>query len=386
MSATHTTFTTTQAVLLGLGCFVVLTGCRTKVPIHVWKPARVAVERHARIAVAPVAGPMQIAGALETALLAQRPAVRSDIAILTSQQLLEASPVRLASTAALSNDLMALQAAKAAGADLVLCGQIIEQKLDVSQDQQEASATSEKNMNQVFFQRLGQSGKQKDPGYHLVMSWNVLSTHTGQSLATQQFKIQSRDIATRYPDLQGMAAQPNQQLITACARETWKSLSPVVEKDQVRLASPWFQPGSWRVVRGVRLAKKGQWQIAEQYWQSAADGFLPSPAAHHNLAIAKAAREDFSAAKQELQQATGPLSRRLPAETLVWLDHHHKQFNQAHLLPPPAEGWSFKLPEQMGSTAASVHTVDEAMMPWWNDIPFAHRIQRLGNSTSQQSN
>jgi hypothetical protein len=364
MSALPPSWITFPTVLLGLGWFVVLLGCRTNAPIHVWRPPNVAVERHARIAIAPVAGSMQIAGALESALLSQRPAVRSDVAVITSHQLLEASPIRLASTDALSNDLVALQAAKSAGADFVLCGQIIDQKLDVSQDEPEASPATETNMNQVFFQRLGQIGKQKDPGYHLVMTWNVLSTHTGQSIATQQFKIQSSDISKRYPDLQAMASQPNQQLITACARETWKSLAPFVEKDQVRLATPWFQPGMWRVQRGVRAAKKGQWQIAEQYWQSAADGWLPSPAAHHNLAVAKAARENFSAAKRELQQATGPLSRRLPPETLVWLDYHHKLFNQAHQLPPPAEGWAFQPPESYDPSAASMPTVDESLLPW----------------------
>lgn len=320
-----------------------------------------AVERHARIAIAPVAGPSPVAGAIESALLAQRPMVRSDVAILTAQQLMEASPIRLASTTALSNDLLALQAAKAAGADLVLCGQIIEQRLDWAKDQVVESPKTEQNMNQVFFQRLGQANKPKDPGYHLVMSWNVLSTQSGQSIATNQFKIKSSDVPTRYPDLQATSLQPSQQLINACAREAWKSLSPVVEKDQIRLAASWLQPGSWRVLLGVRAAKKGQWPIAEQYWQSAADGLLPSPAAHHNLAIAKAAREDFPAAKQELQHATGPLSLRLPPETLVWLDHHHQQFNQAHRLPPPAEGWSFGHPNPSGSPAASLHSIDETL-------------------------
>ena len=141
-------------------------------------------------------------------------------------------------------------------------------------------------------------------------------------------------------------------------------MSPYVYKDQVRLAVSWFQPGSFRVWRGVRAAKKGQWQIAEQYWQSAADGLLPSPAAHHNLAIAKAAREDFSSAKQELQHATGIMSRRLPPETLIWLDHNHKSYCKAHQLAEPIEGWSFANPYSKPS--------DERFAPFFaeDELPY----------------
>ena len=318
-----------------------LSGCRARAPIYVWRPAKVTVPKPSRIALAPVAGDMQLAAFLEQALMQQRPAARSDIAILTSQQLAQVSPVRLASTAALSNDLIALQAARAAGADLVLCGQVIDGKLDFN-NASPASAPQQ-NMNQVFFQRLGKN-QTKDPGFHLVMAWNVLDTRTGKLVGSNQFKITSRDLVKKYPDLQVLQASPTEQLITACARESWRTLAPTVEKEEVRLAVSFLQPGSWRVWRGVRAAKKGQWQLAEQYWQSAADGLLPSPAAHHNLAIAKASREQFQAAKAELQSATGLLSRRLPPETLVWLDYNHRLYHQAHQLGTPSEGWSFPTP------------------------------------------
>ncbi|MFO0942841.1 MAG: hypothetical protein U0930_19055 [Pirellulales bacterium] len=281
---------------------------------------------------------------MQEALMQQRPTARADVALLTAEQLLQVSPIRLVSTDSLSNDLVALQAAKTAQADLLLCGQVIDGKLDLESEVTQPKP-EEQNMNQVFFQRLGlQKSKTNDPGYYLVMSWNVLETQTGKSVGNCQIKITSGDVAKNYPDLQSLADQPSQQLIQASAREAWKVLSPFVYKDQVRLAVTWFQPGSFRVWRGVRAAKKGQWQIAEMYWQSAADSLLPSPAAHHNLAIAKAAREDFSGAKQELQAATGIMSRRLPPETLVWLDFNHKLFSQAHQLGEPPEGWSFKNP------------------------------------------
>ena len=347
-----------------------LSGCRAKAPIYVWRPALVATPRYSRIALAPVAGQAQVSQAMELAMLNQRPTARADLALLTTEQLAQVSPVRLVSTASLSNDLIALQAAKAAGADIVLCGQVIDYRLDFAGDEQQPKP-AEQNMNQVFFQRLGaQNQNAKDAGYHMAMSWTVLDTHTGKTLGSHQFKIQSKDIADRYPDLQNISAQPAEQLVAACARETWKTLSPVVEKDLVRLAVPLFQPGSWRVWRGVRAAKKGQWQTAEMYWQKVADGWLPASAAHHNLAIAKAAREDFTGAKQDLQNATGIMSRRLPQETLVWLDHNHKLYCQAHQLPEPVEGWSFKNPYgDSQDESYTVQAVDSRDLPWWSDIP-----------------
>ena len=131
---------------------------------------------------------------------------------------------------------------------------------------------------------------------------------TGRSLGSRQSQLHSHEIPQRYPDLQAMADEPAAQLLHATAREAWKTLAPVVEKSEVRLATPWLQPGSWQVRRGVRAAKQGQWQLAEQHWQRVADRWwLPTPAAHHNLAIAMAAREDFDSARRTLQQATGPL-------------------------------------------------------------------------------
>src|SRR5690606_24603705 len=108
--------------------------------------------------------------------------------------------------------------------------------------------------------------------------------------------------------------------IRATARESWKTVAPFIAKDSVRLAVPWLQPGSFTVRRGVRAARQGNWPLAQQHWQRSADGLWSHPAAHHNLALALAAREDYPAAKAELQKATGPLSLRLPPETLVWLD------------------------------------------------------------------
>lgn len=353
-----------------VGLLPAMAGCRTWAPIYVWRPAQVATTSHARVALAPVVAAPELSAAIESAMLAQRPAARADLAVLTSQQLQQAAPVRLASTIPLTSDLAALEAAKCAGADILLFGQVHSCNIDWSRD---STGVAEQDINdpkKTFLEKLGLQSK-KDPGYHILLYWNVLDVRTGKSIGSQHFKLHSCDLALRYPDLNSMAKQPGLQLITGSARESWKAVAPYVVKDEVLLAQPVLQPGSWRVLRGVRAAKQGNWQMAEYHWQKAAAwNWLPTPAAHHNLAIAHAAREDFSSAKQQLQQATGPLSLRLPSETLVWLDDNHRKYHQSHRLDKPAEGWAF--PDYVPPTQQlSVHQINENDLPWWSGLPFS---------------
>jgi len=349
-------------------------GCRTVAPIYVWSPAEVSTTRGTSIAVAALSIDPTITAALELAILEQRPASRKDLAVLTSQQLLEASPVRLASTAPslgmINSDLEAIRSAQMAGADLLLFGQVYSTDIDWKDDNNVANLATA-NRNRTFVQRLFGKSVQ-GPNRHIVMSWNVIEVPTGKSMGSQQFRLYSNEVLKRYPDLQSLSDRPTYQLITAAARESWRSVAPTVDKADVRLAVPWFQPGSWRVGLGVRAAKNGQWQIAEDHWSRAASSWLPTPAAHHNLAIAKAAREEFASAKKELQRADGPLSIRLPAETLVWLDRHHRLYHQAHQLPTPLEGWSYPDVEDTHSLSNSVRPVYEHQLPWWAGLPGMH--------------
>jgi hypothetical protein len=158
-------------------------------------------------------------------------------------------------------------------------------------------------------------------------------------------------------------------LIAASARESWKLLSPTVVKDRVRLAVPWLQPGAWQVRRGVSAAKHGQWSIAELNFRQAADRFPFNAAAQHNLAVALAAKEDFSGAKERLMRASGPLAIRLPGETLFWLDQQHRRYHAAHGIPRPVEGWAFPEPNE-NQPLIDAPPIDIEDLPWWTAIPF----------------
>ncbi len=338
-------------------------GCRRSAPIHVWHPPQASLPPSGRLALAPIAGNPELAQRIEQALLAQRPQIRGDLAVVTPQQLAESSAVRLASTAALTSDILSIQAARAAGADVLLQGEILDANIDLLPTTEKPKVI---DWNQAFFR------KQDDQDKHekILMSWRIIDVNSSQTIGTASFNLETQAAIKQYPDLGFVEHDQTQILISASARESWKTVAPFVTKDQVRLAVPWLQPGAFTVRRGVAAARKGNWELAQQRWERVAKTFWFNASAHHNLALAHAAREDFPAAKEELYKATGPFAVRLPSETLVWLDQQHRYHNQALGLGTPADGWSFPDPLPYREVE-SVPTVDVASLPWWTALPLA---------------
>jgi hypothetical protein len=356
---------------LGSCCLAVLLallslGCRSTVPVHVWQAGEVQTPKNAKVALAPMAGPPDLARRIEFHMLQQRPAAKSDVALFTSEQLAARSPVRLASTAALSTDLTALQAAKAVDAEILLQGEILSADLETTASDSFQPNLPE-NMNQKFF-TMGQESEEKHES--LLLSWRVIDTQSGRTLGKRMLTLRTDQALQQYPDLAGTIEDRTEVLLAASAREAWKTLAPVVVKDTVRLSKPFLQPGAIGVRLGIRAAKAGQWQLAEERWQRVADWFPYSAAAQHNLAIAKAAREDFPSAKEQLRKATGLFAWRLPGDTLFWLDKQHREYNEAHGIPRPLEGWAFPEPES-APEAIAAEPLDLEDLPWWTAIPFA---------------
>ncbi|MEM7475652.1 MAG: hypothetical protein AAF483_11735 [Planctomycetota bacterium] len=353
--------------LLAGSFLLLLFGCRSTTGVHVWAPGKVTAPAQAKIAVAPMAGNRLLAERIEHQLLAQRPAAKSDVQLFTADQLASRSPVQLASTASLNTDLTAIQAARAVGADLLFQGEIISAKLDPD-SQLEAPDQSEINYNELFFQRAEKASKQES----LVLGWRIIDTKSGATLGTHLYTLGTEGAKKLYPDLDAQLPEDTDVLIAASAREAWQALAPIVVKEDIKLSSPWFQPGAIGVQLGVRAAKKGRWQDAERHWTRVARWFPYSASAQHNLAVAKGAREDFQAAKLQLQKARGIFAWNLPGETLFWLDQKHRDYNEAHGLGDPKDGWAF--PQPIRSPAQELLTAptsDIEDLPWWSAIPFA---------------
>jgi hypothetical protein len=260
--------------------------------------------------------------------------------------------------------VLSIQAARNVGAQLLLQGEILDADIDLAGSQQQTPQNID--WNQAFFRKKEEANKQE----RILMSWRVIDVQSSKTVGSSTFNLDTKAAIKQYPDLDFVEHDQTQLLIAASARESWKLVAPYVTKDQVRLAVPWLQPGAFTVRRGVAAARKGNWELAERKWKRVTDVFGFNAAAHHNLALAYAAREDFPAAKRQLQQADGWLAIRLPSETLVWLDQQHRYHNQALGLGVPVEGWAFPDPvrrQQLGP----VSTVDVPQLPWWTAVPLA---------------
>lgn len=348
--------------LLGAMLVGLLSGCRRTASIHVWHPPQTSIPPVGRVALAPIAGNRPLALQIEQALLAQRPKVQQNFVLFTPPQLLQSSTVRLASTAALTSDILSIQAARNLGAEVLLQGEILDADIDLNGSQEPAKVV---DWNKAFFRKKDD----KDKHEKILMSWRVIDVATSQTLGTSSFNLSTQQAIKQYPDLGFVEHDQTQLLIAASARESWKAVAPHVAKDDVRLAVPWLQPGAFGVRRGVSAARKGNWQLAEQRWERVTKICWFNAAAHHNLAIAYAAREDFPAAKVQLQKATGPFAVRLPSETLMWLDRQHRNHNRALGLGRPLEGWAFPDPDPNPQVAAAP-PIDVAMLPWWTALPL----------------
>ncbi|GAB5404768.1 MAG: hypothetical protein Aurels2KO_29990 [Aureliella sp.] len=350
------------ALAMCLLLVLVPAGCRRLAPIHVWQPSGYGIKPGSKLAIGPLTGHAGAAKKIEAELLAQRPAARADLAIFTAEQLNQRSPVQLASTAALSSDAIAIKAARRASADILLQGQILSTNLNEEADSQPKQI----DYNQLYFAQP----EEDKPDESLLVSWRLIDVATAQTIGTHVVNVQTTSAKQQYPDLVGLEAAGASPIFIAAARETWKSVAPVVSKDQVRLATSTLQPGSLSVRIGNRLARKGNWQAAEQHWRRAAQWFPLNAAAQHNLALALAAREDFPAAKEQLAEASGPFAFRLPSETLFWLDVSHRNYVMAHQLPAPEEGFSIERPQALPEVQA-VTPIELDDLPWWTAIPGA---------------
>lgn len=337
-------------------------------PMHVLHPARLNVPAAKRIAFAPIAARQGLATELEQAIRAQSPTIRGELQLLTAQELMAASPVRLASTAPLTGDMTALLAARSAQAELLLMGEVV-------QDELGGTESDDKHPQAEIIQFGASGGPLIAPSNlqrpeRVAVAWRVFDVASGQQVGSQTLAIDRMVADREYPDLQIAIPMPRDRVIAASARQTWQAVAPYMSKEDVVIALPWFQPGASQIRRGNAYARIGRWDMAEEEWTIAASRHPWSNSAKLNLAIAQVAREDFEAGKATLS-TLGPLRlRKRQAETLVWMDQRHRWYHESLGLPPPDGGWSFPEPEREPQTLTPSTAPDPQEAPWWTVIPF----------------
>ena len=320
-------------------------GCRTTAPIHAWAAPQLASAVGKQVALAGVQGPRELAEPLQEQLLSQTPKDSGRQLTMVSLEQMRAyescapagdnSTIQLVSALEeIPNDLAIASVARHQGLDYVLRGEVI-QKRQASQQNQ-----SDQGTLQVSWRLTGLDPECPGGGHPIT-----LDVKTAREL---------------YPDLV-YVADLNAVLTQAMARETFRLITPSVQRHQIQLEAPYLLPGSSKIRRGNRAAREGRWGDAEKLWSEVQERYPIQLAALHNLALAAAAGQDFSRAKTLARKAIRYSPTALHKQTLVWIELQQRAYHQAFALPDPREGWF--LTDSVSETVMKENVVSGTVTP-----------------------
>lgn len=298
------------------------TGCRMGAPLVTWSPPQIASAVDRRLVLAPLAGPSSLAKQVESAVRSAAPRdLGRSVAVLAPSDLHPGPALQLVSAVAeYRSDLTLLPLARQQGVDHLLMGEVlVDPAAGRDQDLEPADAA------------IAQG--------RLSVVWRLYDVAEARALSSRAVVVDAQSAIERYPDLSVLVADPVELLTAAAGRDTWRLLTPHLQRNRVQIALPWLTPGAATVRRGNALAHAGRWSEAEAAWQEALDRHPRQHAAQHNLALAAAARQDFSQAKQLIRSAIRQRSAALYEQTLVWIERRQRDYHLAFGLPDPPEGW-----------------------------------------------
>ena len=339
-------------------------------PMHVWKTPKLNTPGAVSVAVAPVGGDTEVAEHMNQSLVATRPQTMTHLAILFPDQLERVGGIQLVSYDGQPSEMATFGAAKRAGAQYVLSGEIMQHDL-------EPREPLEPSLFNIF--------RQKPPDESMTIRWTVFDAKSGLRLGENTITMNRRQAEQDYPDL-AYSDSIDGKIISASARRSWELVIPTTHATQATLDLPWFMPGSSSVRKGNAYAKLGQWNLAEREWQEAADLHPWNRAAWNNLSLAAVANEDFQLARNRLRHAELTwLPGRETAKTEAWIDSLERDyqscFNPAGAPPmklprkPPYETVPYGPVQSQSVTPASLPTSEVKPrslddQPWYTVIPF----------------
>lgn len=327
--------------------------------MHVWKASQAPKSGAVRIAVAPVGGSTDATERLQNAMQRAQPNPNPLVAALHPQELAQVGGIQLVSYDNQPNDMATLAAARHAGMDYILQGNVLDAYLDIPPPD-----PIEQRKFRIF--------KPKEKVEFLTVHWSVIDVASGLRIKEQTISMDRKEAEKRYPDLAYHTAGGDGRVLMASARESWAMVAPTTETEQALLDLPWFSRGSSQVRKGNGYARQGRWDLAEREWQEAADQHPWNTAAWTNLSLAATAHEDFSLAKDRLKHANTFWPGDSTYPTLNWIEQRQRHYHQALNLPAPAAGWALPDPPKTvgAGDVASSPPRDLKEMPWWTAIPF----------------
>ena len=305
------------------------TGCRTPSEIAVWHPPLATSGLNKRIVVTPLVGPIGLTSLIAKTFQTQQTYVDFGLDVVSAYELSQTDAIQLVGFAdGPPSDVALLPVARRAHVDFVLVGEVLNdpissQKINLQPDDPQMAAKLEALL----------STQNKDKV--LALSWRVIDVATGKTVWAGPVSVSPAFVAQAYPELAQTIASPDEQLVEAAVRETWKLLTPFVARYSVQLAKPWGTPGAKQIREGNEHAIAGDWPQAECIRQQVADKHRRSHAAIHNLAIAAVARQDYDQAKTRALRALSMRDSELYQETLMWIELRQREYIEAFNLPAP---------------------------------------------------
>ncbi len=313
---------------------LVLAGCRSAAPLHVWAPPGLASAVGGKIAVAPIRGDDKVAGPLRQAMLRQQPQDQGrSVVAIDARQLQGDGSIRLVSSLeGDDSDFAVLSLARRAEIDFVLMGHVIaptERRLTPSFETPMGGAPEPGLAPQWHSGDENSATAAADPREQAIrVSWSLFDVRRGQPLSGQP-------VVTP-----GNPRSPTDRDLDTAAAAAWELLIPHVVQTKAELAAPRLAPGSRPIRQGNDAAAAGDWQQAEQIWQRVLDKQPKNHAALHNLAVAAVARQQYSEARSLIAAAVAIRSHELYRSTAVWIEQSQRDYHEAFALDDPAEGWA----------------------------------------------
>jgi hypothetical protein len=289
---------------------VLITGCRMGAPIHVWQPPQLESTVGKSVAVSEVVGPESVARQIEENLIQAAPRDSGRITTLVESNSLQSkSPIQLVSgDDSEPNDVALAAVARSEAIDYVLRGEILEDR---------------------------SPGKMSD---RLTVSWRLTELAHNRSAGGRPVVVDAESAIDHYPDL-AILTDPDAILAAAASRDTFRLITPWIDRQRAQLAIPYFLPGSEEVRRGNAAALATRWSDAEEIWMDVMQNHPTQVAAVHNLSLAAVAAQDFSRAKQLARRAVRLQPTSLHKQTLVWVEVKQREYHEAFGLSDPPEGW-----------------------------------------------
>ncbi|MGB7345975.1 MAG: hypothetical protein WBD20_17285 [Pirellulaceae bacterium] len=291
------------------------------VPIHVWQPPALESTVGKKVVLSEVAGPKETANLLREKMLsgvphdAGRQTVLSPTGTLSQNEAIQL----VSATDQAPSDIALRAAATQEGYDYVLRGEVL-----ADRRAKHLQADDERLTVSWRLMPLDQSDAGIETNDHAP---------TGAPIV-----VDRQSAIERYPDL-ALLSDDESILTTAAVRDTYGLITPSIDRADVDLAIPYLMLGSAKIRQGNMAALAGRWGDAKQIWTEVAKKHPLQVAAIHNLALAAAAEQDFSTAKQLARKAIRRAPTKLHKQTAQWIEQRQREYHQSFNLPDPPEGW-----------------------------------------------